>query len=335
LQVADAFHPNFQQFNLNITDSIYTPFRLIGNASSIAKLSIGTITLDPIMVNVSEGFTGFQGLKGLTTIQGVDVVGGTPEAVLLSINTTIINKSQLNLAAGDLSMQLSANGSMLGTALLPNLTLNMGTNLITASSNFMPNDSPEGLATLDAFVGKKNTTLNIAGYSSSTNVSSLLPAFESTNVPVVLPGLTEDILSTGSLEILPTTFVSNNMSNVKVNLVNPFTADLTITNIQSTVTSHGLYLGSINTTTNFPAKGHATSASPSLGLDMFFDPPTLFTLTRVLAVQAGEDPTPLDGVVQLGGYQYVTATNADGSKLSSRELDEMDRRIVQKRNIYT
>lgn len=51
---------------------------------------------------------------------------------------------------------------------------------------------------------------------------------------------------------------------------------------------------------------------------MDFDPPTLFTLTRVLAVQAGLDPAPLDGIVALGGYSYVTATNADSTPVNRR-----------------
>jgi hypothetical protein len=103
-----------------------------------------------------------------------------------------------------------------------------------------------------------------------------------------------------------------------VNLVNPFTASFDITKISSSVTSHGLVLGSIETTTNFPSAGKSTTTSPPLDLNMNFDPPTLFTLTRVLAVQAGLDPTPLDGVVALGGYSYVTATTTDSTLANRR-----------------
>lgn len=41
---------------------------------------------------------------------------------------------------------------------------------------------------------------------------------------------------------------------------------------------------------------------------MNFDPAALFTVTRALAVEAGLDPAPLDGIVQLGGIQYLMTT---------------------------
>jgi hypothetical protein len=62
-------------------------------------------------------------------------------------------------------------------------------------------------------------------------------------------------------------------------------------------------------------------------MTMNYDPPMLFTLTRVLAVQAGLDPAQLDGIVALGGYQYVAAT-AEDSELVPQQLRRRD-------NIYT
>jgi hypothetical protein len=163
------------------------------------------------------------------------------------------------------------------------------------------------------------------------------------NITATLPGLNSSLLSTGALEskwryvlfsgqltndrtVLPTTFVTNNISQVTVSLVNPFTAGFDITSISSNVTSHGLYLGSINTATNFNSAGKSTTKSPELNMTMNYDPPTLFTLTRVLAVQAGLDPTQLDGIVALGDYQYVTATTED-----SQPVPQQQRRS----NIYT
>ena len=118
--------------------------------------------------------------------------------------------------------------------------------------------------------------------------------------------------------VLPTTFYQNNISQVTVDLVNPLTAGFEITQITSSVTSHGLALGTIETATNFSAAGKSTTTSPPLDLNMNSDPATLFTLTRVLAVQAGLDTTPLDGIVALGGYSYVTITDADSTPVSRR-----------------
>jgi len=215
-----------------------------------------------------------------------------------------------------------------------------------------PNNSPQGLETLNNFVGGKGTEsrlvrlrhtmkcildveIAIAGYESSTQVESLVPAFESLNITTILPGLNTSLLSSGALEskflsfpdpslltlvVLATTFHTDNISHVTVSLANPFTATFTITGITSTVTSHNLSLGSINmsTVSNFSAAGKQTTMSPPLNLAMNYDPSTLFTLTRVLAVDAGLDVAPLDGIVALGGYQYVASTDADSGPPSRR-----------------
>jgi hypothetical protein len=64
-------------------------FWLIGNASAVANMSVGRLTLNPIKVNVSSTLRGLQGLKGMTTINGVDVMGGTTEAMNLNINSQL------------------------------------------------------------------------------------------------------------------------------------------------------------------------------------------------------------------------------------------------------
>ncbi|KAG1896026.1 uncharacterized protein F5891DRAFT_1165745 [Suillus fuscotomentosus] len=319
LNATDAEHDSFAAFNMELTDSTTTNFLLVGNSRVVANMSIGQITLDPIKVNVSTSLSGLQGLKGYITIGAVDVIGGTQQALNLSIDVSIYNPSNLDLATGDLQLQLQRGGAILGMALMPNLTLSMGNNSVHLTSAFDPNNSPEGLQTLSQFVGGQDVELNIVGYSGSTQVASLLEAFESMNITATLPGLNSSLLSMGSLEILPTTFVTNNISQVTVALVNPFTAGFDITSISSNVTSHGLHLGSINTATSFNSAGKSTSKSPALNMTMNYDPPTLFTLTRVLAVQAGLDPTQLDGIVALGDYRYVTATTVDSEPVPQQQ----------------
>ena len=78
-------------------------FQLVGHASAIANLSIGQLTLDPINFNVTSKLSGLRGLKGDTTITSVDVIGGSSDALLLAINVSIYNPSNLILSTGDLS----------------------------------------------------------------------------------------------------------------------------------------------------------------------------------------------------------------------------------------
>lgn len=103
-----------------LTDSSVAEFRLIGQSRAVANLSIGQITLDPINVNVSTTLNGLQGLNGYTTINNVDVTGGTTDAIdlnieggfrfscyyllsFISLSVAIFNPSSLNLSTGDLS----------------------------------------------------------------------------------------------------------------------------------------------------------------------------------------------------------------------------------------
>jgi hypothetical protein len=178
-----------------------TEFQLIGNSKAIANMSIGQVTLNPIRVNVTTGLWGLKGLQGgLTIIKSVDVTGGTTEAITLSIDTAIYNPSSLVLATGDMSLQLFREGVDLGTALLPNLSLAMGNNSVAAIGSFTPNNSPIGQQTLDEFVSGKDVNLSIAGYGQSTNVASLLQAFETLNISVILPGLNTSLLSSAALK---------------------------------------------------------------------------------------------------------------------------------------
>ncbi|KAF8524806.1 hypothetical protein BU17DRAFT_84312 [Hysterangium stoloniferum] len=329
LNVPNDAHQTFATFNQELTDSNSTTFQLVGFSSAVSNLSIGQITLSPINFNVTSTLNGLEGLKGSTVIDSVDVMGGTSEHINLNINVSIFNPSSLNLKTGDLILQLTRGGAVVGTTLLPNLSLAQGNNTLAATSDFTPNHSPQGIQTLNEFVSGTDVLLGISGYSGSTNVSSLLQAFESVNISATLPGLKTSLLNSASLTILDTTGKQNNISHVTVDLNNPFTSGLMITNINSTVTSHGLTLGTILTATNFPAGGHSTTTSPSLELNMNLDPPTIFTLLRRLAVQAGEGTDQLDGIVSIGGIKYAASTDQDGAKISER------RRLSTRGNLFT
>ncbi|KAJ7143355.1 hypothetical protein C8R43DRAFT_1089003 [Mycena crocata] len=298
---------------------VTAPFRLVGNSRTVANLSIGQITLDPIKVTVSTSLKGLQGLKGMTTINTVDFA--TFSAL------SIFNPSNLKLALGDLTLNLLREGANIGTAILPNLVLNMGNNTIQAKSNFQANKSPKELETLNDFVGKKDVQLAISGFDGSTAVASLAAAMETLDIDVNLPALKTNLLDAAALEILVTTGLSSNVSHVKVSVANPFTTSLEITSIDSTVSAFGVSLGTINSNTKFSNPGKATTESPDLDLNLNFDPATLFSVTRRLALEAGLDVEPLDSIVELGGIKYLPAAATSASPI---------KRGVQRRaNLFT
>ncbi|KAF7298203.1 hypothetical protein HMN09_01042200 [Mycena chlorophos] len=327
LSCPDPQHAAFSTFNTDLTQESLAPFRLVGNSVATAKMAIGNITLNPIKVNVTTSLKGLQGLQGMVTIGNVDVQGGTTEGITLSIDVAINNPSNLKLDIGNLTLQLVRGGANLGTALIPDLVLDMGVNKVTSTSVFKANDSPQGLQTLDDFVGGTNVSLNIAGYSGSTDVASLAAAMQSLNVTATLPALSTQLLESAALKILSTTGVSNNISHVTVSLKNPFTTGLEITSVSSTVSAFGINLGTINSTTSFSNPGKQTTTSPELDLDMNFDPATLFSLTRRLAIEAGLSVAPLDAIVSLGGITYLPEAATSSQPISSRDISARDSNV--------
>src|SRR5260370_29637142 len=93
--------------------------------------------------------------------------------------------------------------------------------------------------------------------------------------------------------------------------MNPFTAGLTITGVRSNVSTHGIPLGTIRTTTNFASAGRSTTNSPDLDLEMNMDPAALFTATRSCAVVAGLITAQLDGIMVSGRNKYLQPTAAE------------------------
>lgn len=114
--------------------------------------------------------------------------------------------------------------------------------------------------------------------------------------------------------VLSTTGKENNVSHVVVTLANPFSSPLQVTKISSDVTAFGIALGTINQDTSFTSSPHSTTKSPELNLDMNFDPASLFTVTRALAIQAGEDTSAFDSIVELGGFQFLPTTQSGSSQ---------------------
>ncbi|RPD70056.1 hypothetical protein L226DRAFT_261105 [Lentinus tigrinus ALCF2SS1-7] len=327
LDVPDPNHPVFSVFNRNLTDREVMPFQLEGHARAVANMSIGQITLDPIKFNVPSSLDGLRGLDGYVTIEKVDVLGGSEEAISLGIDVDIFNPSNLKLYTGDMTLQLFRGDALLGTTLLPNLTLSMGNNSVAAQGNFTPNGTPLGLQTLNDFVGGTDVQVAVAGYGESTEVLSLLFAFESLNITADLPGLKSKLLNSASLEVLPTTGHANDTAHAVVSLANPFTSDLVITKVESNVTFHGITLGTIDMpSVTFASKGNASTDSPNLDLELNMDPEALFSVTRVLAEEAGLDTDQLDVIVALGGYKYL---NGVGGLKGKRED------VAKRDNLFT
>ncbi|WFD44515.1 hypothetical protein MPSI1_003183 [Malassezia psittaci] len=315
----DDARKEFQYFQKEFVFSGPDPKLFNGTSVAVTNTPVGRIVLNGIKFSVKSGLLGLQGLNHYaTTINGVDVVGGQKNGLVLSVNTTIINPSNVNVLSGNVTL-LFLNGDVIGNVLLPELNLVIGENNLTATSIFSPQVSPKGYETLNRFVSGLDTPVNISGYEGSTSIASLVPAFEALRINTTLGGLKSTLVQQASLVVLNTTGVTNDVANTVVALANPFTAPLKISHISSNVSVHGVFVAQIDTDLDFTAEGKATTNSPTFPLHLNLYPPDIFGLLRALAIQAGESVEQLDGIVALGGYTYTKTTNAnDNLKASSK-----------------
>ncbi|GAA5969858.1 hypothetical protein JCM21900_004182 [Sporobolomyces salmonicolor] len=325
LQIGPTYenHLAFDQFTYDLTTTNGSAFVLVGNTSAVTDTPLGQVSLSNIGFTVPAGLVGLDSLtKDPTLIQSVDVLGGTTDAIILNITVGLTNPSNLDLEVGNVTFQLFKEKDFLGTTVLPDLHLTTGYQEHAAVGYFQANNNQGSLDTLTAFVSGNNTDLQISGFNGSTAVESLTQAFMAIHLNATLPGLSTKLLTYANLTVLTSTGVSDDFTNATVNLANPFTTQLDITNIQSNITSYGLFVGSIVTETDFIAGGQGRTDSPVLPFNLNLYPPDIFSLLRALAVDAGLSTAQLDGIVALGGYTYVptasgaTATSARRAKRS-------------------
>ncbi|WFD23341.1 hypothetical protein MEQU1_002030 [Malassezia equina] len=319
-QTAESRH-EFEQFQKMFTFGKEIINLYNGSSSVIADMPIGRVNLLGIKFSVESGLLGLQGLTHYPTlILGVDVVGGVHDGILLSVNTSIYNPSNVNVAVGDVTL-LMVTQDVVGGVTIPDMHLNIGNNTLTAHSKFNPKASPHGLDMLNRFVSGLDTPLNISGFDGSTGIQSLVPAFSAIRINTTLPGLGLQLIQQASLKVLPTTGVKNDVSQTLVSLNNPFTAGIKITHIQANVTAHGINVAQVDTGINFVGNGKSVTQSPPFDLHLNLYPPDLFALVRAFAVDAGMDTKQLDGIVKIGGYTYTPTSSANTSPKQRRALD--------------
>ncbi|GAA6057282.1 hypothetical protein JCM3770_004534 [Rhodotorula araucariae] len=317
-------HLAFSQFSSDLTNTNGSAFTLVGKTSAVTNTPLGQVSLTDIEFTVPAGLIGLEGLtKFPTLINSVDVVGGTKDAIVLNISVGLTNPSNLDLTVGDVTFQLFSGADFLGTTVLPSLHLVTGAQEHPAVGYFQANNNPGSLKTLQAFVSGQDTALAISGFNGSTAVDSLAQAFMAIHLNATLPGLDTKLLNHANLTVLSSTGIQNDFADSTVSLANPFSSALSVTNIQSNITSYGLFVGSIVTDTNFNAVGRASSDSPTLPFNLNLYPPDIFSLLRALAVDAGLSTEQLDGIVQLGGYEYVATTPNPGSAARARAKRSM------------
>lgn len=308
IQAITGDEAQFDDFTYSLTASDLYTFQVSGNATTKTQTPIGNIQLSGITFSVPTSLHGLQFLNSTPTIvNGVDVTGGTEQDLLLSINVTMGNPSDFSISTGDVSFNFLASGEQLGSVMLSNLTLQRGSNNVTASSTFNPKVSNVGQNLLSTFVMGQNNDVNIAGYQGSTAIASLVKALQSIDISTTLPGLKSKLIQGSKLTVNQDS-AQNGIVNVQVSIANPFTAGLTITKVISSVTYQGMPVGNINqdiSSSPLVVGGHSTVQSNPLQMTMNIEPAAVALLLRELAVSSNMDTRALDALLTMGGFHIA------------------------------
>ncbi|KAI8149169.1 hypothetical protein BJV82DRAFT_663501 [Fennellomyces sp. T-0311] len=323
----------FNDFTYALTASDLYSFQVGGNASTKTTTPIGNITLSGISFEVPTSLHGLQFLNSApTVVNSVDVIGGTPENLLLAINVTMENPSDFSIFTGDVTFAFLASGEQLGNVILTGLKLQRGTNTVGASSTFNPKVSSVGQNLLSTFVMGQNNDVSIAGFDGSTPIASLAGGLGAISISTTLPGLQSKLIQGSKLTVNEDS-PQNGIVSVQVSIANPFTAGLSITKVLSAVTYKGMPIGNIDQDISgspFNIGGKSTGESPMLNMQMNIDPAAVALLLRTLAVEASLDTGALDAMLTLGGFsvagqeQRAADSNLfDGFNISSYVMDAM------------
>jgi hypothetical protein len=101
-------HDAFEQFLASTATSANQSLQLSGAANTDALTAVGLLSLTDIEFSVSTSIAGLQGLaaKPVQLVTQLDVNHGFPDFLLIKVNATIFNPSNITLGSGDVAFGL-------------------------------------------------------------------------------------------------------------------------------------------------------------------------------------------------------------------------------------
>ncbi|CAG8537235.1 25963_t:CDS:2 [Dentiscutata erythropus] len=297
LQVFPDAHDKFNSFVkvLTLEDSI--GFGLKGTTEAHTLTAVGPIILNTIPVDVKSTLPGFQGFTtNNTPVNSIDVISGTPQALLIDITTSLFNPSTVSTDVGDVAFDFIFKDQKLGFATMTGLNIIPGVNNINATVTLAPQtpDAIQAAITMFAnyIAGQKQETV-IVGTENSTKVDSLKEAFSALKLQKDLLGLDKPLIVSAFVHLNPDT-INNSIASGNITMDNPFTADITLTGvINGTITFHDILLGSINQPTTPPITfiGKSKTTSPAINTTLNLNPKDLINIIKLAAKDAGVNCT--------------------------------------------
>ncbi|KAJ3340370.1 hypothetical protein HDU93_007095 [Gonapodya sp. JEL0774] len=325
IQIPEAQHNAFAAFmksTLFATGAAPLPINVLAdtNATTPAGNVLRQVNLEGVPFSTNLNLVGMQGLASTPVeILAFDIVGGTSLGMQIKLTTKIQNPSNIRLAQGsDVVFQLSYLGEVVGTVTIPNLTLEIGNNVLSATALLSP-QTPAAMAAasklVGAYIGGTNTTVQITGFSGSTVIPALVPALSALSLSSVLPSIMSKLLLNARFQLTPTTY-QDLIAKSGFDAFNPTNVDLTLTHVTSDLIYKGSVIASIDSPLNLaiPAKGSARS--PTLDTKIYLVQPAAQAIVDALSGSLNVTIRASALRIKVGDYQIDAAYSQDGVSVS-------------------
>lgn len=299
--VFDEGHSAFERFLTATTVGAEQTLRLSGAANADADTAVGLLSLTGISFAVDSTIQGLQGLRTKpVTVSNLDVNHGYPDFLLIKVDGTLFNPSNLTIGVGDVAFSLQFQDQTLGTANINDLVITPGDMKPSIDVHFAPkgNAVGPGRILLEDFLQGVNVNTVIAGSTSATDIQSLKDALSQIHLsPVTIPALNRTLIKSVSLTF-PTNIVDTGIATTSFTLSNPFTASINLLRVSASASFHGITLGTVPnadiSSSPVHANGHSDVTSPGLPLKFNLDPVAIVSLLQQASAENNVDLGPLN-----------------------------------------
>ncbi|KZP24075.1 hypothetical protein FIBSPDRAFT_951384 [Athelia psychrophila] len=278
--------PAMQELFEAVTDTPLANLTLEGSANVTAKTTIGNVPIASIPFNVQSSLAP-------VTVADLVVAGGTPDHLLIAINTDLLNPSNITLETSLVIFALQFESVTIGSAIIDPLLLVPGNALYATQASIRKRPSK--------------------GLWPPAHTPSLQPALSPiTLTPVTIPAIHQLLIPEATLEFT-VNITQTGIANATFMLDNPFDTSINILMLSATATYQNLTPGSINNVDllSHPivAEAHQNITSPVVPFAFNLNPMVIIELKLDTAAANVVDLRPLVALfnVALSEPNFVTS----------------------------
>ncbi|KAI8812715.1 hypothetical protein BJ742DRAFT_849997 [Cladochytrium replicatum] len=266
-----------------------------------------------VPLRVTSTLKGLGGLQDTTITSIPTVVGGSASTgIKLSIPLRINSPSNVVLkTTTDVSFKLTYNNQVVGSVVLPKLSISPGANNLVATGFVFPQGAAATAASRDLlskFVKGTSSEVTVSGGKSS-DLPSLDAAFGAVSIKQTLPAKAQ-VLILGSKFTFPNLFTLT--SKVQITASNPFDAATDITYVKASLVYKDKVIGTLDTdVTGFTIPAKSTAVSPDLKLNLKLNGASILAIFAAIGNSLSAS-VQSELTISFGGYKSTLDYNQDG-----------------------